>query len=158
MIVKKLLYLLLLAMMSPSVMSESIESINDKTQVELIGFECAEKITAKIENLGFGRNYRAFVTKDIEETLYSQQQDSQLVSLECTREPEYVTVKLSSRNDDTMDDSEGLSVTFFLKAEVKLSGTTWLLNIDQEYFAQDSGIPGKPNVTKTFNVSGSKQR
>ncbi len=156
---KKLLNLLSLVIMSAPVMSESISSITNKTKVELIGFECAEKITEKVAILGFGSDYRVFVTKDIEEALYRQQPDSQLISLECTREPEYTTMKLSSRNDDAIeDDSEGVSVTFFLKAEVKLSGTIWLLNISHEYFAQDSGVQGKSDVTKTFEVSGTSQR
>ena len=99
-------------------MAESMASINEGKTIELSGFECGEKSVHMIEWLGLGKDYRKFVSSDVEGELYKQQPGSQLLKLACTGELELSTGALSKDGDDSKAILTRFSATFPLEATV----------------------------------------
>ena len=130
----------------------------DKNAIELSGFDCADKNTHMIEWLGRDDHYRDFVVADVKAELSNQQPGSQLLKLECTGEPEFLTTVLAQDGNDTKAILTKFSVTFPLKATVNLSGSVWELTIDQNYVAQNLNVPSELKVTQNFTVKGSAKK
>ncbi|WP_444938551.1 hypothetical protein [Microbulbifer sp. JMSA002] len=154
----KILKLITFTLLSMSVLAESIESINKGKHIEISGFDCADKSTHMIEWLGLGTDYRSFVVKDVERELYNQQPGSQLLKLECTGEPELLTGALPQDGVEAKAILMRFSVTFPLKATVNLSGTIWVLSIDQNYYAENLNLLTDRKLTKKFTVKGSSKQ
>ena len=136
--------------------AESIDSINSGKKVELIGFDCVDERFNMIEWLGLGSNYRSFVISDVEEALYGQQPNSQLLKVECFANAEFLTAVLPNEGDVSKAVLTKFSVIFPLKATVNLSGDIWVLTIDQKYLAENLETPENIKLRKTFTVKGSE--
>ncbi|MCP3674687.1 MAG: hypothetical protein GY829_09520 [Gammaproteobacteria bacterium] len=135
-----------------------MESINKGKYIEVSGFDCADKSTHMIEWLGLGKDYRSFVVKDVETELNNQQPGSQLLKLECTNEPELLTGALPQNEDESKAILTRFSATFSLKATVNLSGSIWVLTIDQNYYAENLNVPNERKLTQNFTVKGSAKQ
>lgn len=70
---------------------EEVDSIRFQERVKVIGFECVDPNLHMIEWLGRGRDVRQFIVNDVETELYVQDRNAQVLSIECTSEPEYET-------------------------------------------------------------------
>ncbi len=145
-------------LLSVSVMAETVDSINIGKTVELAGFDCADESSHMIEWLGRGKDYRSFVVTDVENELYKQQPGSQLLKLECTGEPELLTGALPQEGDESKAILTRFSATFPLKAVVDLSGSLWVLNVDQNYYAENLNVPNERKLTQNFTVKDSAKQ
>ncbi|QEY12645.1 hypothetical protein D0B88_10525 [Cellvibrio sp. KY-YJ-3] len=129
-----------------------MDSINEGKSIEISGFDCAEKSVHMIEWLGLGKDYRKFVVSNVESELYKQQSGSQLLKLQCTSEPEFLTGALPQNGDDSKAILTRFSATFPLKATINLSGEVWVLSIDQNYYAENLNSPNERKLTRNFNI------
>jgi hypothetical protein len=111
-----------------------------------------------IEWLGLGKDYRKFVVSDVEGELYKQQPGSQLMKLQCTAEPEFLTNALPQNGDESKAILTRFSVTFPLEATVNLGVEVWVLTIDQNYYAENLNTPNERKLTQNFTVKGSAKQ
>ena len=152
---QRILTLLILTLLSVSAMAEP--EMNEST-VEVFGFDCADKSVHMIEWLGLGKDYRSFVVSDIEKELSRQQPGSRLLRLECTSEPELLTGALPQEEGASKAILTRFSATFSLLATVNLSGSIWVLNIDQNYYIENLNIPEERKLTQNFTIKGSAEQ
>ncbi len=146
------------ALLSSSVMADTVDSINEGRQIEVSGFNCADESIHMIEWLGLGKDYQSFLVKHVETELYNQQPGSQLLELKCTGKPELLTGALPQDGDKSKAILTRFSATFPLEATVNLGGSVWLLTIDQNYYAENLNIPSERKLTQNFNVKSSAQK
>ena len=154
----RILTILIISLLGSTAMAGSIKSINEGNTIDVSGFDCAEESAHMIEWLGRGKDYRSFVIADVEKSLYDQQPGSQLLKIECTGEPELLTGALPQNGDETKAIVTRFSATFPLKATVNLSGTVWVLIIDQNYYAENLNTPSERKLTQNFTVKGSDKQ
>ncbi len=154
----KVFFSMLVLVFSFKAIAESIGSLNSGKTVEVVGFDCADERMHMIDWLGLGTNYRSFVISDVEEALYAQKPDSQLLKIECITTPEMLTAVLPNEGDVSKAVLTKFSAIFPLKATVRFSGEIWILTIDQNYLAEDMEIPEGKKLTKKFTVIGSEQQ
>jgi hypothetical protein len=138
--------------------SAMAERTKNESSIEISGFDCADKSVHMIEWLGLGKDYRSFVVSDVEKELSKQQPGSQLLKLECTGEPELLTGALPQEDGASKAILTRFSATFPLLATVNLSGSIWVLNIDQNYYIENLNIPEERKLTQNFTVKGSAEQ
>jgi len=124
------------------------------TPVELSGFDQADEQTHMLEWLGKGRDFRRFVTEDIEAKLCAQDTGSELLSLQCTRQPAY-DVRVGEANAEGKAILHGFAAVFPLVVRVRSgAGQGWRLEVELGYDATDLDKPGEWQLQMKFDIVG----
>jgi hypothetical protein len=134
-----------------------VPSLNPPHQVETSGFELADHAAHMLAWLGKGEDSRQFVVSDIEDGIYRQAPDSQVLEVRCNDKPE-LTTAVQSDNGDSRATVDGFRVTFPLTVRVKTPGAVWKLDVQHSYEATDRGDnDGQTNVRMHFAVQSHEQ-
>jgi len=136
---------------------EKIASIRSQEQIGICGFACIDPNLHMLEWLGRGSDVRQFVVNDVEAELYSQDQGAQVLSIECTADPEYET-KVKRQGASQKGVVSQFAVTFPLRVCVRASiGATWALTVRHNYSAVDLDVPGQHKLTLNFQIEGQQE-
>ena len=155
---RNIFYTIILFAISTTSYAETADSINKGNEIQVVGFNCADKIINMIEWLGIGTDYRSFVVADIEEDLYKQQPDSQLLKVECTGEPEYLTGVLPNKDGISKGILSRFTIVFPVVVTVNLRGAVWELTVQQQYKAENLNTPKERALQRNFNVISSAKK
>lgn len=129
-----------------------VSSAKKPAQVEVSGFEHADDSAHMIEWLGKGKDFRLFITSDVEAELYAQDPGSQLLSINCTAKPEYQT-KLLRQSDRGQGILSEFSVTFSIMLRVMAAnGVVWSLGVRHNYHASNLEVPGNHKLQLNFTI------
>lgn len=134
---------------------EWIASLRAPNQIKISGFDSADGSVHMIEWLHRGRDFRGFVTHDVEQELYSQDQAAQLLELHCEPSPD-----LETKIRPNLATDKGIvtyfSVTFHLLLRVRAGdGRVWRLRVQHNYQASDLDVVGKFKLRLNFTVDES---
>ncbi len=128
--------------------------VKKPAQIKICGFERADEGAHMIEWLGKGKDFRQFVVNDIEEELYAQDPNSQLLSVDCIAEPEYETKLLRQNEAFHKGVVAQFSVTFPILLSVKAgNGVVWDLSIKHSYHASNLDDPAKRKLRLNFTIT-----
>jgi len=130
-------------------------SATTNDEIQIIGFDCAEESVHMIEWLGFGKDPKSFVPKDIQIELLKQQPDSKLIKLECKSEPKLSTNVLAQSKNDDKAIVTTFSATFPVEATIELGDSTWILSIEHNYIIKNMETTDNRQLTQNFNIIGS---
>ncbi|WP_124890949.1 hypothetical protein [Burkholderia stagnalis] len=136
---------------------EEVDSIRFQERVKVIGFECVDPNLHMIEWLGRGRDVRQFIVNDVETELYVQDRNAQVLSIECTSEPEYET-KIKQQGTREKGIVSQFAVTFPLSVRVKAgTGAIWALLVRQSYNATALDVPENRQLMLNFLIVGQQE-
>ncbi|MDO3509915.1 hypothetical protein [Ralstonia pseudosolanacearum] len=132
-----------------------VASLHEPDQVKTSGFEAVDESVHMIDWLRRGRDFRSFVTHDVEHELYSQDQAAQLLELHCEAPP---TLETKVRRD--LAANKGIvtyfSVTFHISLRVQAGdGRVWRLRVQHNYQASGLDVSGKFQLKLNFTVDES---
>ncbi|HWG87182.1 MAG TPA: hypothetical protein VN679_05320 [Candidatus Acidoferrales bacterium] len=128
-----------------------VPSIHKPSVIDVSGFEEADESLHMIEWLRRGKDFREFVTSDIESELYAQDSGAQLLSLECEK-PELQT---NMRRD--VVNNRAIVTEFCIVFPVRLTvkggdGRLWKLEVKHGYKATNMDVPGNFKLTMNFSI------
>ncbi|MDB0544665.1 hypothetical protein LBW62_25870, partial [Ralstonia solanacearum] len=134
---------------------EWVASLRAPNQIKISGFDSADDSVHMIEWLRRGRDFRGFVTHDVEQELYSQDQAAQLLALHCESSP-----ALETKIRPDLATSKGIvtyfSVEFHLSLRVRAGdGRIWWLRVRHNYQASGLDVAGEFRLTLNFTVDQS---
>ena len=132
---------------------ETIASIKPPSLISLSGFEALESISHMIDWLGRELPFRQFMIGDVERELYSQDNASQLVTVQLNGEPKLETKALPA-NDGT---SHAVVTKFEMSLPISLivkasNGQHWRLSVSLSYSAGNLNIPSAKTLQLGFNI------
>ncbi|MHA6878498.1 hypothetical protein [Ralstonia pseudosolanacearum] len=134
---------------------EWISSLHVPNKIKVSGFDSADDSVHMIEWLRRGRDFRGFVTHDVERELYSQDQAAQLLDLHCDPSPSFET-KIRPNLATNKGIVKYFSVTFHLSLRVRAGdGRVWRLRVRHNYQASGLDVAGEFRLKLNFTVDQS---
>ncbi|MBX9432384.1 hypothetical protein KY487_24425 [Ralstonia pseudosolanacearum] len=132
-----------------------VASLHAPNQVKISGFEAADESVHMIEWLRRGRDFRSFVTHDVEQELYAQDRAAQLLALHGEAPP-----ALETKVRRELATNKGIvtyfSVTFHISLRVQAGdGRVWRLRVQHNYQASGLDVAGKFQLRLNFTVDES---
>jgi hypothetical protein len=137
---------------------EQIPSLNIPLNVELTGFCAVDSVAHMVAMLGRGRDFRQFVTVDVERELYAQTPGAQLLSITCKEAPKVETSAVQGGHADVVI-LTGASITFPLALRIKMvNNSLWCLDVEHNYNAVNIHLnDDRRSLTQNFAVVGHQQ-
>ncbi|WP_139369622.1 hypothetical protein [Xanthomonas axonopodis] len=133
-----------------------VKSRKIPNQIEVIGFEQLDQSAHMMAWLRKGNDFRKFITHDLEDELYAQDRDSQLLSMHFESQPSFET-RLRKEKSDAQAVVTHFSVTLPISLRVKASnGVIWVLNVNYNYQAENMNLPGQFQLRLNFTIVGSQ--
>lgn len=135
-----------------------VASLQEPARIAISGFEVVDGSVHMLEWLGRGRDFRTFVTRDVERELYAQDPGAQLISLACVDKPDCETRAMPRDDGTTLATLTSFRVVFKLSALVAASnGSRWWLELRPSYLASNLDNPSGRKLQYQFNVAGSTE-
>lgn len=130
-----------------------ISSIKPPNQINLSGFDLADKSAHMIAWLGRGDDFRRFVPNDIEDELYRQTPDAQVLDVECLSEPELTTDATQDKATQVTTVTD-LVAAFPVKVRVRVAdGSIWIIKIRHGYEARNIHLrDGRRTLRLNFDI------
>ncbi|MDB5766079.1 MAG: hypothetical protein JWQ61_893 [Collimonas fungivorans] len=131
-----------------------VESQHIPERIEVSGFDAADDSVHMLEWMRKGRDVRQFVVNDIETELYSQDANSQLLSVTCKAKPNFETkVKTDQQAKN------GVVIQFFAAFPMALrvraaNGAVWKLDVEHSYQATNLDVPDEFQLRLNFTIVG----
>lgn len=131
-----------------------VESQHIPERIEVSGFDAADDSVHMLEWMRKGSDVRQFVVNDIETELYSQNANSQLLSVACNAKPNFETkVKTDQQAKN------GVVTQFFAAFPIALrvraaNGAVWKLDVEHSYQATNLDVPDEFQLRLNFTIVG----
>jgi len=134
----------------------SIEALAEDKNIQMSGFECADKFTAALQWLGLYSDYPHNIVNELKEELLKRQYDVSVYAVKCKSEPICVARPYLNEKQIVEGKTTYVSISFsFSMAVIMPPENDRTLHIDMTYTGEENRDTKTKNIQQQLAVVGS---